>query len=195
MIRGVLGQQCAQPSTGRRGKSRLSCLVAALLLAAAGAQAQTYSGSRIEVVATGLVRPVQLAFDASGRLVVLCHGVGDAAAEIVWLDLTGRLPADASRLPRVVVPFSDPPRQTVLGSLAVDPKSGGVVLGEENGNRIYRLTGDKRLTPLVVGLNHLLGPRRRRRRRSSRSAPTSIRAPSSSASISRRICRCRGGRT
>ena len=157
MIRGVLGQQCAQPSTGRRGKSRLSCLVAALLLAAAGAQAQTYSGSRIEVVATGLVRPVQLAFDASGRLVVLCHGVGDAAAEIVWLDLTGRLPADASRLPRVVVPFSDPPRQTVLGSLAVDPKSGGVVLGEENGNRIYRLTGDKRLTPLVVGLNHLLG--------------------------------------
>ena len=162
MIEGVLESQCAQPSTGRRGKSRLSCLVAVLglagsvLLASTAPQAQT-AVPRVEIVATGLVRPVQLAFEASGRLVVLCHGLGDAAAEIVWLDLTARLPVDASRLPRVVVPFSDAPRQTVLGSLAVDPKSGGVVLGEENGNRIYRLTGDKRLTPLVVGLNHLLG--------------------------------------
>ncbi len=157
MIRGVLDPQCAKSSTARRGKSRLCCLVAILLLASTGAQAQPAGGPRIEVVATGLVRPVQLAFEASGRLVVLCQGLGDAAAEIVWLDVAGRLPVDASRVPRVVVPFSDPPRQTALGSLAVDPKSGGVVLGEENGNRIYRLTGDKRLTPLVVGLNHLLG--------------------------------------
>ncbi len=163
MIRGVLESQRAQPSTGHRGKSRLTWLagglglLGGLLLVSATPQAQTLGDSRIEVVATGLVRPVQLAFEASGRLVVLCHGLGDAAAEIVWLDLAGRVPIDASRVPRVVVPFSDPPRQTALGSLAVDPRSGSVVLGEENGNRIYRLAGDKRLTPLVVGLNHLLG--------------------------------------
>lgn len=151
-----------ETSTRRRGKSRLTWVVALLPLcggmlpAATPPQAQTAGGPQIEVVATGLLRPVQLAFEASGRLVVLCQGLGDAAGEIVWLDLAGRLPVDAARIPRVVVPFSDPSRQTALGSLAVDPKSGGVVLGEENGNRIYRLT-DKRLTPLVVGLNHLLG--------------------------------------
>jgi hypothetical protein len=159
----VLDPQCAKPSTGRRGKSRLVCaaavvgLASAPLLPPAGASGQARDGPRIEVVATGLVRPVQLAFEPSGRLVVLSHGLGDAAAEIVWLDVAPRLPLDASRLPRVVVPFSDPARQTALGSLAVDPKSGGLVLGEENGNRIYRLTDDKRLTPIVVGLNHLLG--------------------------------------
>lgn len=151
---------CARKTSIRpRGKSRLSCLAAvlagALLLAPVGPRAQT--GPQIEVVATGLVRPVQLAFEASGRLVVLCQGLGDAAAEVFWLDLAARLPIDATRVPRVVVPFSDPPRQSAFGSLAVDPRSGAVVLGEENGNRIYRLTGDKRLTPLVVGLNHLLG--------------------------------------
>jgi len=112
---------------------------------------------RVEVVATGFVRPIQLAFDGPGRLVVLSHGRSDtAAAEIIWLDLGGA-PVDASRLPRVVVPFATEPRKAAFGSLAVDPSSGDLLLGEENGNRIYRLSTDRRLTSLAVGLQHLVG--------------------------------------
>ncbi len=112
---------------------------------------------RVEVVATGFVLPIQLAFDGPGRLVVLSHGRSDtAAAEIVWLDLGGA-PVDASRLPRVVVPFATEPRKASFGSLAVDPSSGDLLLGEENGNRIYRFSTDRRLTSLAVGLQHLVG--------------------------------------
>ena len=82
---------------------------------------------------------------------------GDAAAEIYRLDLRGSLPIDAARVPRVVVPFTAEARKTVFGSLALDAQSGDLFLGEENGNRIYRLGGDRRLQAMVVGLNHLLG--------------------------------------
>jgi hypothetical protein len=103
-------------------------------------------------------RPIQLALDSDGRLVVLSHGWrGDAAAEIYRFDLRGRLPVDATRAPRVVIPFADEPRKTVFGSLALDRRSGDLFLGEENGNRIYRLGADQRLQAVAVGLNHLLG--------------------------------------
>src|SRR5206468_1446243 len=82
---------------------------------------------------------------------------GDAAGEIYRLDLRGPLPIDAARVPRVVIPFADAVRKAVLGSLAVDPRSGSLFLGEENGNRIYRLGEDQRLQAVAVGLNHLLG--------------------------------------
>lgn len=115
-------------------------------------------GLRADVVVTGIPRPIQLALDAHGRLVVLSHGArGDAAAEIYRFDLRGAMPVDAERAPRVVIPFADEPRKAVFGSLAVDTRSGDVFLGEENGNRIYRLGADQRLQALAVGLNHLLG--------------------------------------
>ena len=110
------------------------------------------------MVATGLPRPLQLALDGRGRLVVLSAGwSGEAAGEIYRLDVRGALPIEAARVPRVVVPFTDESRKTVFGSLAVDPTSGDVFLGEENGNRIYRLRVDHRLQAVTVGLNHLLG--------------------------------------
>jgi hypothetical protein len=56
-----------------------------------------------------------------------------------------------------VIPFSDDGRKTVFGSLALDPRTGSLYLGEENGNRIYRVGDDHRLQAIVVGLNHLLG--------------------------------------
>ncbi|OLC00314.1 MAG: hypothetical protein AUH30_03030 [Candidatus Rokubacteria bacterium 13_1_40CM_68_15] len=115
-------------------------------------------GLRIEVVATGIPRPAQLAFSTSGYLIVLSHGWrGDSAGEIFWLDPAAPQPVNASLTPRVVIPFAEGPRKTVLGSLAVDARTGDLFLGEENGNRIYRLTSDQRLTPIAVGLNHLLG--------------------------------------
>src|SRR5437899_11417147 len=154
----------AKPSIRHRGMSRLSWLAlllglgGGLALTSASTEGQVASGFRFEVVATSIPRPAQLALTASGRLVVLSHGWrGDAAAEIFWLDPRGALPVNASVAPRVVIPFAEGPRKTALGSLAVDSKSGDLFLGEENGNRIYRLAAARRLSPLAVGLNHLLG--------------------------------------
>jgi len=120
--------------------------------------AEVAPGFRVDVVATGVPRPIQLALDPRGRLVVLSSGsLGDSAGEIYRLDLRMPAPIDASRVPRVVIPFADQIRKAVLGSLAVDPRSGSIFLGEENGNRIYRLSDEPRLQPVAIGLNHLLG--------------------------------------
>lgn len=111
----------------------------------------------VEVMVRGLPRPVHLDIDGAGRLVVLSHGwQGDAAAEIYRFDLKS-LPVDASASPRMVIPFSDGPRKAAFGSLAVDPRSGDLFLGEENGNRIYRLSAHGTLALYGVGLNHLVG--------------------------------------
>src|SRR5207237_2539176 len=164
----------AEASRGISRMSRLTCrgrrrvwsawLIFAGLggLLAAGPRtagsAEVSPGSRVEVVVTGIPRPIQLARDGDGMLVVLGQGWrGDAAAELYRFDVRGALPVNAARAPRVVIPFATEPRKNALGSLAVDPRSGDLFLGEENGNRIYRLTADKRLTPIVVGANHLLG--------------------------------------
>jgi hypothetical protein len=122
---------------------------------ASGAEAS--GGQRVEVVVTGIPRPIQLGFDGQGALVVLSQGWrGDAAGEIYRIDLRGPQPVDVTRAPRVVIPFAGEPRKAALGSLAVDPKSGDLFLGEENGNRVYRLEGH-RLQAVAVGLDHLLG--------------------------------------
>jgi hypothetical protein len=134
----------------------LSWLLAASPRPATGADVS--AGRRMEVVATGIPRPIQLALDARGGLVVLSHGWrGDAAAEIYRIDLRGTLPVDATRGAHVVVAFTDEARKTVFGSLALEAGSGDLFLGEENGNRIYRLRADQRLQAVAVGLNHLLG--------------------------------------
>ena len=157
---------CAKPSIRSFTVSRLTwaALLGALALASALvphagiAESWLASGLRVEVVATGVPRPAQLALAASGRLVVLSHGWrGDSAAEIFWLDPAGVLPINAALVPRFVIPFAEGPRKNALGSLALDPRSEDLFLGEENGNRIYRLGADKRLTPVVIGANHLLG--------------------------------------
>ena len=114
-------------------------------------------GLTVEIVVSGVPRPVQVALDASRHLVILSHGrQGDAAAELYRLDVNA-FPLDASREPRVVIPFSAGPRKAAFGSLAVDPRSGDLFLGEENGNRIYRFQNPGQLTLFGVGLNHLLG--------------------------------------
>jgi hypothetical protein len=91
-------------------------------------------------------------------LVVLGQGWrGDAAAELYRIDLRGSLPVDAAQAPRIVIPFASEPRKSVFGSLALDSRTGDLYLGEENGNRIYRLGTDQHLRAVAVGLNHLLG--------------------------------------
>jgi hypothetical protein len=131
------------------------CLLLAIVTPAAGVDVAP--GLQVEVVVTAVPRPVQLALDSSRHLVILSHGrEGEAAAELYRVDLTA-LPLDAARLPRLVIPFSTGPRKAAFGSLAVDPRSGDLFLGEENGNRIYRLGAQEQLTLFGVGLNHLLG--------------------------------------
>src|SRR5262245_41501379 len=127
------------------------------LMISSAAGVEVAPGLTVEVVVSGVPRPVQVALDGSRHLVILSHGrQGDAAAEIYRLEANA-LPVDASREPRVVIPFSADPRKAAFGSLAVDPRSGDLFLGEENGNRIYRFQNPGQLTLFGVGLNHLLG--------------------------------------
>lgn len=139
------------------GASAGAWLLGATVAPSALADVRVAPGFQVEDVVIRVPRPIQLAFDGSGRLVILSHGRGDAAAEIHRLDIAGPLPIDAGRAPKVVLPFAEGPRKTVFGSLVVDPRSGDLLLGEENGNRIYRLTGGQRLVPFAVGLHHLVG--------------------------------------
>jgi hypothetical protein len=137
-------------------------MVGAILACTLAADAADFSvspGVLAEVVVRGIPRPLQLALAPGGSLVVLSHGVrGDAAAEMVTVPLdTGQLPIDGASLPRSVIPFPETARQAVLGSLAIAPRTGQIVLGEENGHRIYRLTPDGQLESLAVGLHHLVG--------------------------------------
>ena len=146
---------------GRAG-ARAALLVGALALPLAAGSAtgevRVADGLRAEVVVTGIVRPIQLAFGPSGTLVVLSHGAGgEAAAEVFALDLAQGLPIDAARAPRVVIPFARGPRKTAFGSLAIAPRLGDLYLGEENGNRVYRLRPGPHLEPVAVGVRHLVG--------------------------------------
>jgi hypothetical protein len=136
----------------------LTLLVAAVVPGTAAGEVRVAEGWQVEVVVTGIVRPIQLAFARPGSLVILTHGAGgEAAAEVFSLDLAQPLPVDASRSPRIVIPFARGPRKTAFGSLAIAPGSGDVYLGEENGNRVYRLTPGPHLVPVAVGLRHLVG--------------------------------------
>jgi hypothetical protein len=90
-------------------------------------------------------------------MVILSPGWrGDAAGEIYRVDLDGGLPADLSRRPAVRIPFSDP-RATTLGSVAIDPRSHDVFLGEENGSRVWRLTADEQIALYASGVHRLVG--------------------------------------
>jgi hypothetical protein len=110
----------------------------------------------LEVVATGVPRPIQLVSDGRA-LIVLSPGVrGDMAGEIYRVDLAGELPVDLSRQPRIRIPFPDS-RVATFGSLALDPVTRDLLLGEENGERVYRLGADGRLTLFAVGLRRLAG--------------------------------------
>jgi hypothetical protein len=130
--------------------------VAALLLASAAAPFSGGTPTGLEVVAIGVPRPLQLALDGQALIVLGPGARGDAAAELYRVDLRGELPVDLSREPRVRIPFADA-RTATLGSLALDPRTRELFLGEENGTRIYRLTLDERLTLHATGLHKLAG--------------------------------------
>ncbi len=89
-------------------------------------------------MATGILRPAQLVLDGH-ILTVLGPGLaGDAAGELYHVDLSGRLPVDLRMRASHRLGFSEG-RPATLGSLALDPASRQLYLGEENGTRVYRL--------------------------------------------------------
>ena len=127
-----------------------------MLLALAVTPAPVDPASALEIVATGVPRPLQLVV-VDDALIVLSPGRGDdSAGEIYRVDLGGELPVDLARLPRVRIPFVDD-RMATLGSLARDPRTRALFLGEENGTRVYRLTENERLTLYASGLHRLAG--------------------------------------
>ncbi len=110
----------------------------------------------VEVVATGVPRPLQVVLDGRALLVLSPGSDGDSAGEIYRVDLGSDLPVDVSRQPRVRIPFGDS-HLASLGSLALDPVGRDLFLGEENGTRIYRLSADGRLAVYAIGLHRLAG--------------------------------------
>ena len=131
-------------------------LAAVPLLAALAAGAGPPRPAEVEVVATGVHRPLQLAFDGDDLVVLGPGNRSDVAGEIYRVDVRGELPIDLSRQPRVTLPFADP-QAASLGSLAVDPATRDLYLGEENGRRIYRLAPGERLALYATGLRRLAG--------------------------------------
>ncbi len=127
-----------------------------LLAWTAGTAVRAQPATSLEVVATGVPRPLQLIVDGRSLIVLSPGSRGDSAGEIYRVDLEGELPVDLSRQPRVRIPFSDA-RTATLGSLALDPVSRQLFLGEENGRRIYRLSSDERLSLYATGLHRLPG--------------------------------------
>ncbi len=133
-----------------------AALAGALALAWGAPAAPPRAESAAEVVATGVPRPLQLVAD-DRALVVLSPGWrGDVAGEIYRLDLAGELPVDLSRQPRVRIPFPDS-RTATFGSLALQPGTRDLLLGEENGERVYRLDAGGRLALFATGLRRLAG--------------------------------------
>jgi hypothetical protein len=131
-------------------------LAALLCVWLAATPAAVHPGAAVEVIGVAVPRPLQLVFD-DHALVVLSPGArGDTAGEIYRLDLGGDAPRDLSSHPRVRIPFVDS-RPAALGSLAIDPKTRDLFLGEENGTRVYRLTRDEQLTLYATGLRRLGG--------------------------------------
>ncbi|HET7343341.1 MAG TPA: hypothetical protein VFL90_17875, partial [Methylomirabilota bacterium] len=101
-------------------------------------------------------RPLELALDGRVMVILSPGWRGDAAGEIYRVDLDAGLPADLSRRPAVHIPFSDA-RSTTLGSVAIEPRTHDLFLGEENGRRVWRLTADEQLTLYASGVHRLVG--------------------------------------
>lgn len=137
----------------RQGRGAVA---AALALTALAGPAAPAAKSGLDVVATGIPRPLQLAVDG-GSLLVLSPGLGgDSAGELYRIELGAEEAVDLGRQPRLRIPFTDS-RMATLGSLVLRPSTTEVFLGEENGQRVWRLAADGRLTAYAVGLRRLGG--------------------------------------
>ena len=123
---------------------------------APGGAPPVHAQSARDVLATGVPRPLQLAVDGRVLLVLSPGARGDSAGEIYRVPLDGTAPLDLAGQPRTRIPFA---REggTTLGSMALDPETDALFLGEENGKRLWRLGADGRLVLYATGLRRLQG--------------------------------------
>ncbi len=108
-----------------------------------------------DIAVRGVPRPLQLAWDGAALLVLSPDARGESAGEIYRVRLDEDA-VDLSIQPRTRVPFAHAGARTI-GSLVVEPTSGALLLGEENGSRVCPQDADRRLTPYATGLRRLAG--------------------------------------
>jgi hypothetical protein len=106
-------------------------------------------------VVTGVVRPLQLAWDGDALVILSSGARGDVAGEIFRVRLDGDAPVDLAHRTPIRMPFRGD-GATTLGSLAVEPSTRALFMGEENGRRIWRLDGEA-ATLYATGLRRLAG--------------------------------------
>jgi hypothetical protein len=136
--------------------SRRGFLLAGLSsLAAASPDRTVRAHETSAVVATGVLRPLQLIPDGDA-LIVLSPGLGDSAGELHRFIPPAAAPVDLSRQRAIKVPYGRP-AGTTLGSLVRHPETGALFMGEENGTRLWRLERDERVTLYGIGLRRLAG--------------------------------------
>jgi hypothetical protein len=134
---------------------RRRLVLAALLTLAAPSAPSPETQAQVETVATGVLRPLQIVWDGHGLIVLSYSARGDSAGELYRIPIDSGAPVDLTRRP-AKIPFRGADG-TTLGSLAREPESGTLFVGEENGTRIWRLGADERLTLYVTGLRRLAG--------------------------------------
>src|SRR5215471_852055 len=127
-----------------------------VLLAAVGLAPGVAGDRDVEVIATGVPRPLQITFDGRALIVLSPGEQGDAAGELYRVDVAGELPVDLSRQPRIKIPFADG-RMASLGSIALQNDTRDLFIGEENGVRLYRLGADGQFALYATGLHRLAG--------------------------------------
>jgi len=135
--------------------TRCLLTLAALLVATALPVRLPGAQSQIETVVTGLLRPLQLVWDGHALIVLSYSARGDSAGELHRIAVDGAAPVDLTQKP-ARIPFRGADG-TTLGSLARDPESGALFVGEENGTRVWRLGADERLFLYATGLRRLGG--------------------------------------
>jgi hypothetical protein len=139
-----------------RGRRFPLALAVTALCAVALGEGAPNTPAAIEVIATGVSRPLQIVVDGDSLVILSPGSTGGVAGEVYRVDLRSELPIDLSRQPRIRIPYVGT-HPTMLGSLAIDPRTRQLFLGEENGRTIYRLTADEQLSVYAVGLRLLGG--------------------------------------